>query len=192
MADAKKECYCRQRTRWLSKNPKKCINGLTWCATAGKACANGEKVTSVADYIKDIEKDCRQCTRGAGSNAPEPSINSFDCVADGIKADKSGTNGEIIRQDHNTINKLARIGYNSWVKNEHLDQSVLKDVNINLQAEISINNASMINKHKSLYTKRRLLLYDEKNDRIYRTVIMILKSILLISSIVLIKLLLKK
>tara|TARA_B100001093_G_scaffold500372_1_gene550750 strand:- start:143 stop:739 length:597 start_codon:yes stop_codon:yes gene_type:complete len=188
------ECYCRQEDTWRKQNPGKCLSRQIAQSNncndtnINKGCRAGEtSVNNWDEYKNQVEIHCKDCFETTPPDRPE--LNSNDCLNTKLYSDRHFSIYEQLRRQHNMLNKLAQMGIYNWKRENNLNETVLKDINDNLDKNINIGNINLINKQKQLYTKKRLLLYDEQNDRIYRVFILILKSILLIMSIIVIKLL---
>ena len=198
-AELKNECYCRQEELWRRQNPGKCLSAEiaedNKCSATridpenrsnviqiNKGCGPGETSTDWVTYTNDVEKHCKDCS-------DDSAYDSKDCTIPEYTNNKFEPIYEQLRKQNNMLNKFAQMGIYNWERQTDLNETVLQNINDNLDKNINIGNINLINKQKELYTKKRLLLYDEQNDRIYRVFILILKSILLIMSIIVIKLL---
>jgi hypothetical protein len=205
MADLK-NCICRQ-VPWGDGTGKsgECVRDCPYESTSkGKrnTCAPNEdsKWILYADFESDNRHECKTCTAGDANTAP--GLCSKDCLPEvttegrlkpeGIASDLD----EFIRKQHNIINNIACELFNTSNELGNAKGLINTGVeNINWAKKTTttaknIKNVQLLDKQNSLYTKKRLLLYDEKNDRIYRVVILILKTFLLIISLIVIKFLL--
>jgi hypothetical protein len=204
MADLKK-CICRQ-VPWGdgTGTSGECVRGCQSESTSkGKrnTCATkNSKWIEYAKFESDNRHECNTCTAGDANTAP--GLCSKDCLPEvtteghlkptGIASDLD----EFIRKQHNIINNIACELFNTSYDFSSAKNLINTGVdNINWAKKTTttaknIKNVQLLDKQNSLYTKKRLLLYDEKNDRIYRVVILILKTVLLIMSLIVIKFLL--
>jgi hypothetical protein len=203
MADLK-TCICRQ-VPWGNGNGKsgECVRGCQSESTSkGKrnTCATeNSKWIEYDKFESDNKHECNTCT---ADGAQAPSLHSKDCLPKATVAgplqvrDFAPDLDEFIRKQHNIINNIANnlltVSYDFSSAKSLINTGV---DNINWAKKTTttaknIKNVQLLDKQNSLYTKKRLLLYDEKNDRIYRVVILILKTVLLIMSLIVIKFLL--
>lgn len=203
--DRLKNCICRQVPWGVGDGSKgECVMSCP-PETSSKGdkrntCAAGSASwIPYADFETNNRHECKTCTSVAANTAP--SLCSKDCLPEvtaghlkpaGIASDLD----EFIRKQHNIINNIACDLFNTSNKLKEAKGLINTGVeNINWAKKTTttaknIKNVQLLDKQNSLYTKKRLLLYDEKNDRIYRVVILILKIFLLIISLIVIKFLL--
>ncbi len=195
------ECYCRQYSNWIKNNPKKIVN---WRQTVlcpsmtddyNKYSTDSNYTAVDYDtYKTDVKKDCENLcvvTSEAelkGHSPGDYSLNDcLDILPDSVDSKIRKQLGTILRNEHNLLNKIAQRNVNIELAFEPTN-GILLNLDNNLANNISLNKRKLINKARNVNTKKRMLLYDEETDRLYRMIIYILKFLLLVISIVTIKL----
>lgn len=194
----KRDCYCRQYTHWKSDNPFKVVD---W--SSSYTCDdpqirlniqndntennNRRNAISFNDYLVEINKHCKKCI---GTESGD--YTSKDCVADTSQFtvgtdDQKHAKAIQLETSYKSHNNLARTKVSEY--GSSIDPtSLLINIDNNLKKNISLNKTKLINTARSINTKKRMLLYDEETDRLYRMIVFILKFLLLVISIVTIKL----
>jgi len=194
-----KNCICRQ-VPWGKDGDGtsgECVFGCPLEDDSGEGgkgkrntCAEGSsRILPYAAFAEKHKTACKICTDATVD------ICSKDCsIAPNGLSDKEFS--DIIIKQHNIINNVACNLFNASAELVIAKQQVTKGIeNINWAKKTTttaknMKNIQLLDKQNTLFTKKRLLLYDEKNDRIYRVVILILKTFLLILSLIVIKFLL--
>ena len=193
----KRDCYCRQYADWKADNPFKvvdwsksytCDDEPTRLIIQNNNSKNKNRRNAISfdDYLVEISKHCKKCT------GTESDYTSKDCVAD-ISQFTAGTDDQKhakaidLETKYKLHNDLARTKVGTYAST--IDpNSLLINIDNNLKKNINLNNTKLINTARSINTKKRMLLYDEETDRLYRMLVFILKFLLLVISIVTIKL----
>ena len=111
----------------------------------------------------------------------------LDALPDSVLPTHKDKLAYVLRKEHNLLNKLAQKTV-SIKQNPNPSDVLLLNIENNLEKNINLNNEELKRKARSINTKKRMLLYDEETDRLYRMIIFILKFLLLVISIVTIKL----
>lgn len=194
------ECYCRQYSDWRNKleNTDKVVdpNGsLIKCqdiaADFGRyKDETGINIINYETYKNDIINNCRPCVKKQQSD--DTSVyNANDCYEPALDQILNSSNQSMIRHnirnEHNSYNKLAQKELQIFLKPRQTSD-LLVNTNNNLEKNKKLNKKTLINKARNINTIKRMLLYDEETDRLYRVIIFILKFLLLIVSLITIKL----
>ena len=202
LENSKLECYCRQYSNWKENNSNRIVE---WTPTTISCSSitndynthkknNKYTPTSYNDYMDDVKRHCsKKCLLPDGA-APGKNETGDHTVNDCLDTLPNSVDSTIkdrlayaLRKEHNLLNKLAQ-KIVSIKQNPNPGNELLLNIENNLQKNINLNNEELKRKARSINTKKRMLLYDEETDRLYRMIIFILKFLLLVISIVTIKL----
>ena len=199
----KYECYCRQYSDWQRDNPKKIVDWTPTLTCSSitddytQHSANSDYTeTPFSSYENDVKKHCeKKCvlppnetpSRTSATTGDYSLNDCLDILPDSVNSKIRTQLGTILRNEHNLLNKIAQRNVNIELAFEPTNE-ILLNLDNNLSNNISLNKRKLINKARNVNTKKRMLLYDEETDRLYRMIIYILKFLLLVISIVAIKL----
>lgn len=197
------ECLCRQYSNWKKNNPKTIVN---WTKPESVECSSitNDYNTYSTDsnytkidydkYKEDVKKDCEKLcvvfgeAITKGHTASEYTVNDCnDILPNSINVPDLNALSGLLRKEHNLLNKLAQRNV-SIKRTPGPSEDLLVNLDNNLKKNVNINSEELKKKARSINTKKRMLLYDEETDRLYRMIIFILKFLLLVISIVTIKL----
>ena len=199
----KYECYCRQYSNWKRDNPKKIVD---WTPTLTCSSITDDYTTNSASsdytntlfssYENEVKEHCtKKCVLPPNETPSQTSTTTgdyslndcLDILPYSVDSKFRKQLGTILRNEHNLLNKIAQRNVNIELAFEPTN-GILLNLDNNLANNISLNKRKLINKARNINTKKRMLLYDEETDRLYRMIIYILKFLLLVISIVTIKL----
>lgn len=198
----KLECYCRQYSDWQENNQNKIVE---WTPTTLSCSSiindynthNGDTnyvTISYDTYENDVKRHCsKKCLLPDGANAGsdktgDHTVNDcLDILPNSVDSTIKDKLAYSLRKEHNLLNKLAQ-KIVSIKQNPNPSNELLLNIDNNLQKNINLNSEELKRKARSINTKKRMLLYDEETDRLYRVIIFILKFLLLIVSLITIKL----
>ena len=201
---SKLECYCRQYSDWKENNPNKIVDWTPQTLSCSSidndynVYSGDTNYTTISynNYMNDVQRHCSKKCLLPDDATPDSSSNitgdhtvndCLDTLPNSVDSTIKDRLAYALRKEHNLLNKLAQ-KIVSIKQNPNPGNELLLNIDNNLQKNINLNNEELKRKARSINTKKRMLLYDEETDRLYRMIIFILKFLLLVISIVTIKL----